>query len=227
MIGSPRPANRTLLTVSGIVVVAMLAISVYVWTQIPAGASVCTHWNAAGECDGHGSKFVGIVLMPIIAVALVGLFVLIPRLEPRAANLAKSSKAYNIVWAATLVFFLGIHVATLLEILGYDANIGRTVPMLVGLMFVLIGSSLGQVHSNYFVGIRTPWTLTSDLAWEKTHRLGGRLFVILGLLLAIAPWIVAGEVWVIVLLAGILAMVIGLVAYSYVVWRGDPEAHPQ
>jgi len=165
--------------------------------------------------------------MPIITTALVGLFVLIPRLEPRAANLAKSSGAYSVVWAATLLFFLGIHVATLLEILGYDANIGRTAPVLVGLMFVLIGGSLGQVRSNYFVGIRTPWTLASDLAWEKTHRLGGKLFVALGLLLAIAPWVLTGEGWVYALLAGIAIMVVGLMAYSYVVWRGDPETHPQ
>jgi len=105
----------------------------------------------------------------------------------------------------------------MLDILGYNAGMDTTMPILVGLMFVLIGGSLGHVRSNYFFGIRTPWTLSSDLSWDKTHKLGGKLFVILGLIFMVSPLVVTGEVWIYGLLGGILVSVVVLVAYSYVI----------
>jgi len=218
------PSMRTMLLVSGAVVLVLFAISAFVWARIPAGESVCTHWNAAGECDGYGSKFVGILLMPIITVGIVGLFALIPRIEPRAAHMALSSKAYAAVWAALLLTFVALHTILMLAILGYDAGIDTSMPILVGLMFVLIGGSLGHIRSNYFFGIRTPWTLSSELSWDKTHQLGGKLFVILGLILMVSPLVVAGEAWIYGLMGGILASVVALAAYSYVIWKGDPDA---
>jgi len=218
------PSTKTMLLVSGAVVLVMFAISAFVWTRIPAGESVCTHWNAAGECDGHGSKFVGILLLPIVTVGMVGLFALIPRIEPRAANLAQSGRAYAVVWAALLLTFLALHTILMLDILGHDAGIGTIMPILVGLMLVMIGGSLSHVRSNYFFGIRTPWTLSSELSWDKTHRLGGKLFVILGLMLVVAPLVVTGEVWIYGLMGGTLVSVVTLAAYSYVIWKGDPDA---
>jgi len=225
MTGRQKPSVKTMLLVSGAVILVMFAISAFVWMQIPAGESVCTHWNAAGECDDHGSKFVGILLLPIVTVGMVGLFALIPRIEPRAANLAQSSRAYAVVWAALLLYFVALHTILMLDILGYNAGMDTTMPILVGLMFVLIGGSLGHVRSNYFFGIRTPWTLSSDLSWDKTHKLGGKLFVILGLIFMVSPLVVTGEVWIYGLLGGILVSVVVLVAYSYVIWKGDPDAH--
>ena len=221
------PSTKTMLLVSSAVVLAMFAISAYVWTRIPAGEPVCTHWNASGACDDYGSKFVGILLLPIVTLGMVGLFALIPRIEPRAANMAQSSKAYAVVWAALLLYFLALHTLLMLDILGHDAGIDTAMPILVGLMFVLIGGSLSHVRSNHFFGIRTPWTLSSDLSWEKTHRLGGKLFVILGLASIVAPLVLPGEVWIYGLMGGILVLVVVLVAYSYVIWKGDAEARTQ
>jgi uncharacterized membrane protein len=215
---------KTMLLLSGAVVLVMVAISGYVWAQIPAGEQVCTHWNAAGECDDTGSKFVGIFLMPIVAAATAGLFALIPRIEPRAAHLAQSRKAYVAIWTVMLLFFLALHAVLMLELLGHDANMVAYWPFLVGLMFVVIGSNLHHVRSNYLFGIRTPWTLSSELSWQKTHRLGGKLFVLLGLLLMVGVIILKGQVLVYLLLGGSLAIVAILVVYSYIVWKGDTDA---
>ena len=216
--------RRVLLLSAGVVLV-MLAISSYVWTQIPAGEQVCVHWNAAGECDGYGSKFVGIFLMPIVVAGMVGMFTLIPRIDPRATHIAQSRKAYTVVWVTMLLFFLALHTVLMIELLGHDANIGSYVPLLVGLMFVVIGSYLGRIRSNYFFGIRTPWTLSSELSWNKTHRLGGKLFVLQGVLFMAGAILLAGEVWVYLLLGSSLVLVTVLMAYSYIVWKGDAEAH--
>lgn len=217
-------AMRHVLLFSAGVVLVMSAISGYVWTQIPASEKVCTHWNAAGVCDGYGSKFVGIFLLPITTVGLVGLFTLIPRIEPRAVHLAQSRKAYTAVWAAMLVFFGALHSLLMLELLGYDAHIASTLPLLVGLMFVVIGSYLGKVRSNFFFGIRTPWTLSSELSWQKTHRLGGKVFILQGLLLMAVALFLPGEVWVALLLGSMLVLVVFLIGYSYCIWKGDPDA---
>ena len=214
---------RNLLLLSAGVVLVMFAISGYVWTQVPAGEKVCTHWNAAGECDGYGSKFVGIFLLPIAAAGVMGLFTLIPRIEPRATHIAQSRKAYTAVWATMLLFCLALHIVLMLELLGYDANIGSYVPLLVGLMLVVTGSYLGKVQSNFFFGIRTPWTLSSELSWSKTHKLGGRLLILQGLLFMASVAIKKGEVWVYVLLGSSLVVVATLMIYSYLVWKGDTD----
>ncbi|MEM7133261.1 MAG: SdpI family protein [Chloroflexota bacterium] len=215
---------RNVLILSGVVILAMFALSTYVWTQIPAGEQVCTHWNAAGECDDYGNKFVGIYLMPLIVTAVVGLFSFIPRIEPRAIHLAQSRKAYTAVWGIMLLFFFGLHSALMLEILGGTANIGFVVPILIGILFIVIGNYLGKVRSNFFFGIRTPWTLSSELSWNKTHRLGGKLFMLLGFAFIVGALVSIGEAWIFVLIGGILLMTLTLVLYSYFVWKSDAEA---
>ena len=225
MDGKHSSGFRNILLLSAGVILIMLAISGYVWSQVPDGEKVCTHWNAAGECDGYGSKFVGIFLLPIAAAGVMGLFALIPRIDPRAVHIAQSRKAYTAVWATMLLFCLALHTVLMLELLGRDANIGSYVPLLVGLMLVVIGSYLGRVQSNFFFGIRTPWTLSSELSWNKTHRLGGKLLVLEGFLFMASAILFTGEVWVYLLLGSSLVMVVVLMAYSYFVWKGDPNAH--
>jgi len=214
---------RNLLLLGAAVVLIMLVISSYVWAQIPAGEKVCIHWNAAGECDDYGSKFIGIYLMPIIAAAMAGLLPLLARIEPRADNIIQSRKAYMAIGAALLLFFLALHIVLMLNILGRDINVGSYVPLLMGLMFVVIGSYMGQVRSNFFVGIRTPWTLSSELSWNKTHQLGGKLFVLQGIFIIVGVIAFTGEVWVYLLVGASLALVAVLTVYSYVIWKGDTE----
>lgn len=215
---------RTLLLAGGAVVLAMLALSGYVWAQVPAGEQVCVHWNVAGECDRYGSRFTGILLLPLVAAGMVGLFALVPRIEPRAGNLAASGRAYGTIVGATMLFVLAVHAVLMLDILGVASVGGVVIPALVGLMFVAIGMSLPRLRSTYLVGIRTPWTLASELSWRKTHRLGGRLFVLLGLLMLVGPFLLPVAAWVPLLIAGVLGLLIGLALYSYLVWRRDPEA---
>ena len=214
---------RNILILSGAVVLIMFAISTYVWTQIPEGQEVCTHWNAAGECDDYGSKFMGIFLMPIIAIGIVVLFPMLKKIEPRQENFLQSSKAYFAIWAIMLLFFLGLHGVLMLNILGYETNIGTFTPFLVGALLIVIGNYLGKVRSNFLMGIRTPWTLSSDLSWNKTHRLGGKLMVLQGILFMASTIFLKGEAWVYFLIGSLLLIVFGLTIYSYLVWKDDPE----
>jgi len=216
---------RNLLIISGAIVLIMFVVSAYVWTQIPTGEKICTHWNAAGECDDTGSKFVGIFLFPIIAAGMAGLFPLILRIEPRAANLARSHKAYTTVCVTILLYFLAFQIILMLNILGSKINISLYVSLLVGLMLIVIGSYLGKIRSNYFFGIRTPWTLSSELSWNKTHRLGSKLMILQGIICIVSKLLFPSEVWIYLLLSSILVIGIIITTYSYFIWKGDSNVH--
>lgn len=214
---------RPLMLVGGTVLLAMFALSAYVWAQLPAGEQVCTHWNAAGECDDYGNKFTGILLLPLVATGVLGLFAVIPRIEPRAANLAASQSAFVGVCVSVMLYLLAFHTLLMLELLGINAQLGTVVPVMVGLLLLTIGLLFPRMRSTYLMGVRTPWTLSSELSWRKTHQLGGWLFVLLGLLLIVVPFVLPVTAWVPLLIAGILGLLVGLTAYSYIVWRRDPN----
>ncbi len=122
-----------------------------------------------------------------------------------------------------LLYFLALHIILTLSVLGVAVDIGSLVPLLVGLMFVVIGAFLGRVKSNYMMGIRTPWTLSSELSWKKTHRLGGWLFMVEGVLVAVGAIASRGPLWVYLLMGSIVVLLVTVTVYSYIVWKGDPE----
>lgn len=216
---------RNLLGLSAATLLVMFMVSAYVWTQIPTGQQVCVHWNAAGVCDDYGSKFMGIFLFPMIAVGIVALFALIPRIEPRATNIAQSAKAYFAIWGVLMLFSLILHIGIMAELLGWGVNMSMLVPFLVGLLFIVVGNYMGKVRSNYFVGIRTPWTLSSELSWNKTHRLGGKLLILQGVLFMAVAFFLTGEWWIYLLVGYTVGMLAILMAYSYFIWKSDKDVH--
>ena len=218
----PKKGYGIPLLVSGIALLAMLVVSAYAWVRIPAGAAVCTHWNAMGQCDGWGSRAQALLLMPAVVAAISVLFAAIPRIAPRANHIAQSRQAYTVVWLAMLAFFLVFHVTLTLDNLGHAIDIAVIVPVLTGALFIAVGSVMDRVRSNYLFGIRTPWTLASERSWRKTHRLGRVLFIALGLLVAAGAVLGTGALWVYLMLGGIVAMLVTLTITSYVVWRRDP-----
>ena len=136
--------SRNLIIISSAIVLIMLVISAYVWTQIPTGEKICIHWNAAGKCNDHGSKFEGIFLIPIVAAGMAGLFPLLLRIDPRAANIARSRKAYTTVCVTILVFLMVLHCILMLNILGSEINVSSYLLLLVGFMLIVIGSRLDK-----------------------------------------------------------------------------------
>lgn len=214
---------KSILFAGLIVVVLMFLLSAYAWLQIPAGDKIPVHWGVDGQPDRYGSKMEGLLLTPSICIGLTVLFWGIPYIEPRKFHLESSLKAYKIIAYAILAFMAAVHVATVLSSLGKPIKINVVVPMGVGLLFILIGNYMGKIRSNFFCGIRTPWTLSSELSWNKTHRLGGKLFCLLGLCIFLSPFIgeVAVTVWII--LSGAVGMLVTLFLYSFWVWKNDPN----
>jgi immunity protein, SdpI family len=215
--------RRTFAIVSAVIVGAMLLLSAWAWLQLPDGAQIPIHWGVDGEADGFASKTVGLLLMPLVTAGVAGLLWIIPVIEPRRANIEKSGKAYSAIAYGTMLLLVAIDVLVTAAALGATFDISLLIFVGVGALFIVIGNYLPKVRSTYLVGIRTPWTLTSELSWDRTHRLGGRLFVLGGIvmiglgLLRPAPGVLTG-----VLIAWVVILLVVLFAYSYKVWKSDP-----
>jgi len=215
--------RRRLIWFSVAIVAAMLAFAAYAWVTLPAGAEVPIHWGPDGTVDGWASKTLGLLLLPLTAAGLALLLAGIPRFEPRRANLERSGKAYGAIWIAVILLLACVQVVIVATALGATVDMSRLTLFGIGALYLVIGNYLPKVRPNYLMGIRTPWTLTSDLAWDKTHRVGGRLFVIEGLVfIAMGIVGVSPEALAVVLIAGIVLLLVVSAVYSYRVWKVDP-----
>jgi uncharacterized membrane protein len=158
--------------------------------------------------------------MPAIMFAVWALMRFLPRIDPRRANYASFQGTYHAV-IAVIVGFMGIvHVAVIGSALGWPISIPHVVLVLTGLLFVAIGKLLPRARANWFFGIRTPWTLSSDAVWERTHRLGGVLFMLGGVVLIAAAFGPATLLFPAFMFAVVLSAVIP-VLYSLVLWMRE------
>ena len=166
-------------------------------------------------------------MLPLITAGMAALLALIPRFEPRRANLERSGQAYGAIWIAVVTLLGAIHLLAVGVALGRRFDMTRLVLIGVGLLFVVIGNYLPTVRPNYLVGIRTPWTLASDLAWVRTHRVGGRLFVVEGLVMIVFGLLGArAQMLAVAVIGAIVVLLVVVFAYSYRVWKTDPNKRP-
>ncbi|RMD87187.1 MAG: DUF1648 domain-containing protein [Alphaproteobacteria bacterium] len=212
---------RGALFASGLIIAAMAALSAYAWAVLPADARIAVHWNIAGVADRFAGKWEGLVLLPAIALAVTAVFAALPVLEPRRRHLWQSSKAYSRIWLASLGLLGFLHAVVVLGALGRGFDTLTMVGIGLGILLMVTGNFLAKLHSNFFIGIRTPWTLSSERVWEKTHRLGGRLFMLSGLVLLLAALFGTGRAVVPIVIAAIAVVVFVVVAYSFLLWRQE------
>jgi uncharacterized membrane protein len=198
----------------------LLCFAAWRWPQSPDRMPV--HWGIDGQPDRWGGRFEGLLLLPGLSLGLYLLFLLLPRLDPRGDSYARFGPAFW--WIRTsILYFLGIvYLATQASQLGIDLPLDRVLSIASGLLMVLMGNFMGKLRPNWFVGIRTPWTLSSTLSWNRTHRLGGWAFIGLGAVILLAG--LYSPAWAVgALVVGALGVSVGLAIYSYQVWKGDPE----
>lgn len=204
-----------------VVIVLAFGASAAVYSDLPD--RVPSHWNLSGEVDGWMSREWGAFIMPLVLVGLMAMFHLLPKIDPRGSNYEKFKGTYETVILTSMIFTLGVHLVMLAAALGKDVSMTRLMPAGIGLLLVVLGNLLPRTRSNWFVGIRTPWTLSSDRVWERTHRFGGRLFVVTGVIIMLAAVFVPSFSNA-VMVTGAVCVSVLVLAYSYVTWRNDPEA---
>lgn len=209
---------------SGALVLLMLLAAFWVGSGLSDDVQLPIHWGADGKADGFAGKWEAL-LMPVgMAAGLSLLFFFLPMLEPRDKGLERSQGLYLWAWAGLLLMSVAIQLITISEALGWGIPAVHLTCGAVGAMLILIGNQLGKSRSMYMVGIRTPWTLASEEVWIKTHRLGGKLFVLTGAAIMLAALLLLpAERLVIVVLASTAVAALVPAVYSFILWRRERQ----
>ncbi|WP_254763200.1 SdpI family protein [Natrinema marinum] len=206
--------SHRLALAGGFVVLAGLA-SVLAAPDLPD--RLVTHWNAAGEPNGTMSKSLGLAFVPALSGALVVLLALVPRIDPLGENVATFRPAYDWFVVAFAGFMFVLHVGILAFNLGYAFDFTLLVLGAVAVLFYAVGELLTHAEPNWFVGIRTPWTLSNETVWDRTHELGSRLFKLTAVVSLIGLFF--GEYAVYFLVVPALLTAVITAAYSYYCYR--------
>jgi immunity protein, SdpI family len=205
--------GRTNLLSLGLVILAF-AITAALYHRLPE--SVPVHWDVRGEPNGFMSKPWGPFMLPLVMAGVHLVLTVIPSMSPRGYRIERFQRVFEILQAAVLAFLFFVTVIAVLAGIGAPVPMDRAMLAGVGLLLVVVGNFMGKLTKNFFVGIRTPWTLASDEVWLRTHRLGGKLFVLAGGFLFIAGLVHGGAMPM--LAAAVVAGGIPAV-FSYVCYR--------
>ena len=201
-----------------VVAAALLAVTWWAWDRLPP--HMATHWDASGHVNGYSPRAFGALFAPGLIVLLTLLFQVLPLLDPRRQNYEKFIHTYWVI-ANSVGLFVGVaHVLVIANALGYPVAMSRIVPLGLGILFIALGNVLPRVEPNWFVGIRTPWTLSSDTVWRRTHRTGGWTFFLGGCALLVEGMTPLRAYWPAMIMTIAAATLIPVIQ-SYVLWKGE------
>jgi len=214
-------STRTTVFATIFLIALAVVFSLSVYDRLPD--QMASHWNTANQVDGYISRFWGAFLMPLVAVGMLALFLVIPNIDPLKANISKFRNYFNAFIALMVAFLVYMHILTMLWNLGYDQfNMGSAMLPALGLIFIFAGIMMRKAKRNFFIGIRTPWTLSSDRVWDETHHLGSTLFIISGILSLLGTLFADYALWFI--LIPVLGSTLFLLVYSYVLYQRETNA---
>jgi len=202
---------------------AAWAFSLWAYAHLPD--HVATHWGLSGRADGWSSKAVLVYVFPAFGIGLGLLLSYLPRIDPRQQAFEHHGTVYWLLINITLFFLAGVQVLLVGVNLGWPLKVPLLIPVGIGLLFMIIGNVMPRMRPNWIMGIRTPWTLSSDRVWRKTHRLGGYCFMVMGVLMVLIGFFSTPGRFP-YLLGGTVALAFIPVAYSYFAWRHDSEGAP-
>ena len=211
-------STRLTISITLVLLAAFLVMSLAIWDLVPN--PMASHWNINDQVDGHMSKFWGVFLLPFMAAGMFGLFLVLPLIDPLKANITQFREAFNLFIVLIMLFFGYIWTLTIAWNLGYTQfRMSTAMLPAMGLLFMYVGYMFRKAKRNFFIGIRTPWTLSSDIVWDKTHQLGSVLFFISGALALIGSLFGRNAIWFV--MVPLLGSTLFLVVYSYVLYQKE------
>ena len=196
---------------------------IYLYPLLPS--IVASHWNASGQVNGHEPKTIGLFLVPVIALVLYLFFLLIPKIDPLKENYAKFRQAYDSLVLSIVVFLLYIHTLTLMWNLRFSFDLVQLMAPGYASLFWWLGAVIGKAKRNWFVGIRTPWTISSDVVWDKTHRVGGRLLQFAGTIALLGLFFPRAAI--VFMVGPVVVFSVYLVFYSYFEYQKEASKKQQ
>ena len=181
---------------------------------------VTSHWNFIGQVDGWSSNTFHGIFFPILIICLYALLLIMPLIDPRKESYKKFLPAYHVFKGLIIATLFIIYFSTTIFNLGYKINVGVMVATSIGIMMMILSFYLKDIKENWFLGIRTPWTMSSPVVWEKTHKFGAWLFLLFGLIIIVMPYLPA-MIAIPLFAAGIIGVTLGSFVYSYIVFTQE------
>jgi immunity protein, SdpI family len=198
-------------------IIATLLLTLVSYPSLPP--VIASHWNASGMADGSMEKLPSLAIVPFVMVACTALFFVLPVLDPLRKNYEKFRNYYEGFVLVFVLFLLAIQALIILWNAGYPVGMNIALPVLFGILFIYTGFLVQHAEPNWFVGIRTPWTLSSAAVWKKTHETGGKLFKVAGI--ASFLGVLAGPYAFAFILVPAIAVAVYTVVYSYVAFQNE------
>ncbi len=200
---------------SQILVIGMILVSVavgiYFHPLMPE--RMAFHWNLEGRVDGYVSKFWGLSFGPLLSIGIYLLFLGIPRIDPMKENIEKLGKYYDGLTVALILFLFYLHLLTLSWNLALQFGMIQALAPALGFLFYYLGVVTDHVRMNWFIGIRTPWTLNNEVVWRKTHKIGAKLFKACGVIAFLG--IIFDQIALYLIVLPVILVAIYTTVYSY------------
>ncbi|MCX8007995.1 MAG: DUF1648 domain-containing protein [Coriobacteriia bacterium] len=204
-----------------LLIAAMLVAGAIAYPHLPE--RIPMHWNAAGQIDGWAERSFGSVFFaPLLALGLYVLFMVMPYFDPKRRNVLRSKQVYFLVLELVTGLMAVVFAGTLMAAFDPSFPMDRIILIGTGVMFVVLGNHLGRVKPNWTMGVRYSWTLSDEVVWVKTNRLGGRLFAVGGAITIAAAFLPA-PANVFVLLGWVVTILPVTYVYSMLLYK---KRHP-
>ncbi len=210
--------DKTTLLLATLSVMTLLA-TIAVYSQLPQ--TIATHFDINGNPDSFGNRSTIFITAILPLVALFFMTVL-PKIDPRADNYQKFKTPYAIIKTIIVIFLIGLNGLIVLYALKIIDNPGGALAFFIALLFIVMGNYLPKVKHNYFIGVKTPWTLASEACWRTTNRIAGYMFSVVGVLTLISLFIDQRLAYYIMIGGAIGTGVIATVI-SYFIFKNDKE----
>jgi len=215
-------STRLTLVIVLVLLLASTLAGVLLWNRLPE--PMASHWDINDQVNGTMPRFWGVFLMPLISLGMFLVFLLIPAIDPLKTNIAKFRDVFNLFIAFLMLFMVYVYALSLAWNLGFTQfKMSASLLPALGLLFILIGFMLRRAKRNFFIGIRTPWTLSSDKVWDETHRVGSILFIASGAVALIGAFFGGGMAFLLILVP-LLVSTVFLVIYSYVLYQRETKS---
>jgi uncharacterized membrane protein len=206
----------------GLILVSFL-IGAYLYPYMPE--KMASHWDANGSVDGYMPKLWGLFLLPVISAILFLVYMLIPKIDPLKGNIEKFRGHFDVFILLLFVFLFYVHMLTMLWNLSYRFNIIQLLAPAFGLIIYYAGIMMENAKQNWFIGVRTPWTLSSEVVWDKTNKLAGKLFKVAGVLAAMG--VIFPKYAIFLIMVPVILAAVYPIIYSYQKYQQEIEAGPR
>jgi len=208
------------LPIIGIVLLPFVYLAI-IWNKLPQKVPV--HWNIRGEVDRYGEK-TEMILIPVLLPLLVYLiFLVVPKIDPKNKLNKMGNKLHSLKFVLTTLMS-GLALFLIFSAQHQNFTNPNLIFVFIGLMYLVFGNYFKTIKANYFIGIRTPWTLESETVWKETHRLAGKLWLAGGLLVIISALFLDDKMNVLTffIITGIITLVPAV--YSYFIFKKENKA---